>query len=383
MITPKILINHHTTHPSFHFGHTRFSRPTTMTLLQCIARRSYTTAPAKVPIKLIAELRKQTTVSLDKAREALTHANGDIPRALDWLKNDLITTGAKKAAKVASRTTGEGVIGVSVISQGLGASSSTHTGGVRGAIVELNCETDFVARNELFARLAQDIAHTAAFVVDPSPDYHTTPFRALSLSADLLSAPLVSHDDPARVPTGDVASAIRDTIVKVGENIHLRRASVVAQHTFPVLPRSLDAATRLSSYVHGTLHGLPCGRVAALALLNLRAPELLKLLTQQGFNDELNILQRAIARQIVGFDTPAIRRGVHLVTDAQPLYEQPFATLPGEFQGLPVEEALRKWAVSSGLASEESAPGALEVLRFLKWTVGEPLEEPLEDSASS
>jgi elongation factor Ts len=357
-----------------------------------------------VPIKLIAELRKQTTVSLDKAREALSHANGDIPRALDWLKNDLITTGAKKAAKVASRTTGEGVIGVSIISQGLGAGAtgnSMHTGGVRGAMVELNCETDFVARNELFARLAQDIAHTAAFVVEPSPNsaafvvepspnYHTTPFRSLSLSADLLSAPLVTHDDPARVPTSDVASAIRDTIVKVGENISLRRASVVAQHTFPVLPRSLDSATRLGSYVHGTLHGLPCGRVAGLALLNLRAPEVLKLLTQQRFNDELSILQRAIARQIVGFDTPAIRRGVHPVTkaeenygDAQPLYEQPFVTLPGELQGLPVEEALRKWAVSSGLASEESAPGGVEVLRFLKWTVGEPLEEPPEDGESS
>jgi len=355
-------------------------RPT----LQCTARRSYTTAPAKVPIKLIAELRKQTTVSLDKAREALSHANGDIPGALDWLKNDLVTTGAKKAAKVASRTTGEGVIGVSVISQGLGAGAtgagSMHTGGVRGAIVELNCETDFVARNELFARLAQDIAHTAAFVVEPSPDYHTTPFRSLSLSADLLSAPLVMHDDPARVPTGDVASAIRDTIVKVGENISLRRASIVAQHTFPVLPRSLDSATRLGSYVHGTLHGLPCGRVAGLALLNLRAPEVLKLLAQKSFNDELSILQRAIARQIVGFDTPTIRRDATETEenygDAQPLYEQPFVTLPGEFQGLPVEEALRKWGVSSGLASEDSAPGAVEVLRFLKWTVGEPLEEP-------
>ena len=363
-------------------------RPT----LQCTARRSYATAPAKVPIKLIAELRKQTTVSLDKAREALSHANGDIPKALDWLKNDLITTGAKKAAKVASRTTGEGVIGVSVISQGLGAGAtagnSMHTGGVRGAIVELNCETDFVARNELFARLAQDIAHTAAFVVEPSPDYHTTPFRSLSLSADLLSAPLVTHDDPTCVPTGDVASAIRDTIVKVGENISLRRASVVAQHTFPVLPRSLDSATRLGSYVHGTLHGLPCGRVAGLALLNLRAPKVLELLAQQSFNDELSILQRALARQIVGFDTPAIRRGVLTEAeenygDAQPLYEQPFVTLPGEFQGLPVEESLRKWAVSSGLASEESAPGAVEVLRFLKWTVGEPLEEPSEDGQNS
>jgi elongation factor Ts len=191
------------------------------------------------------------------------------------------------------------------------------------------------------------------------------------------------------VPTTDVSSAIRDTIVKVGENISLRRASAITQHTLPpVLPRTLNSAMRLGSYVHGTLHGLPCGRVAGLALLNLHSPQLLKLLTQQSFTDELSTLQRAIARQIVGFETPAIRRGVHLVTDAvveasdygdaQPLYEQPFVTLPGEFQGLPVEEALRKWAVSSGLASEESAPGAVEVLRFLRWTVGEPLEEPSE-----
>jgi hypothetical protein len=48
-----------------------------------------------------------------------------------------------------------------------------------------------------------------------------------------------------------------------------------------------------------------------------------------------------------------------------------------------VQEALRKWAVSSGLASEESAPAAVEVLRFLKWTVGEPLEELSEDGKRS
>src|SRR6266403_4324277 len=74
----------------------------------------------------------------------------------------LAISGAKKAAKVSHRTAGEGLVGASVLSRGTGSSP----GGVRAALVELNCETDFVARNALFGRLVADVAHTAAFLAE-------------------------------------------------------------------------------------------------------------------------------------------------------------------------------------------------------------------------
>jgi len=68
----------------------------------------------KANIKLVAELRKRTEVSLSKAKEALTATNNDVEAALEWLEKDLIASGAKKKEKVQDRTAGEGLIGVSV-----------------------------------------------------------------------------------------------------------------------------------------------------------------------------------------------------------------------------------------------------------------------------
>ncbi len=65
-------------------------------------------------------------------------------------QNDLAISGAKKAAKVAHRTAGEGPVGASVLPRGTGSSP----GGVRAALAELNCETDFVASNALFLRIS-------------------------------------------------------------------------------------------------------------------------------------------------------------------------------------------------------------------------------------
>ncbi len=113
--------------------------------------RFYFTSAEKPYLKLVAELRKLTGVSITKAREALAASNNDVSAALKWLQSDLAVSGAKKAAKVAHRTAGEGHVGASVLSRGTGS----PPGGVRAALVELNCETDFtMARNAaLFRRL--------------------------------------------------------------------------------------------------------------------------------------------------------------------------------------------------------------------------------------
>lgn len=72
--------------------------------------RSYTTAAVKPNIKLLKELRKETEVSMTKAKEALVKTNNDYAKALAWLSEDAQISGAKKAQKVSGRIAGEGLI---------------------------------------------------------------------------------------------------------------------------------------------------------------------------------------------------------------------------------------------------------------------------------
>jgi elongation factor Ts len=103
--------------------------------------------------KEIKEVRKRTNASVIECKKALEEANGDIEKAIDILREK----GIAKADLKAGRETKEGVI-----------SAYIHHGGKLGVMVELNCETDFVARNEEFKKLAYDIAlHIAAV----SPQY--------------------------------------------------------------------------------------------------------------------------------------------------------------------------------------------------------------------
>ena len=97
---------------------------------------------------MVKELRERTGAGMMECKKALTEAGGDIEKAIDALR----TSGAAKAAKRAGREASEGVIG-----------SYIHMGGKIGVLVEINCETDFVARNEVFQTLVRDVAmHIAA-----------------------------------------------------------------------------------------------------------------------------------------------------------------------------------------------------------------------------
>ncbi|KDR85705.1 hypothetical protein GALMADRAFT_132366 [Galerina marginata CBS 339.88] len=342
---------------------------------QCQAK-TYTTSPPKIPIQLIAELRKQTHVSLSKAREALANSNLSVSAALEWLQHDLVATGLAKAAKVASRETSQGLIAQSVLSHGAGLNAA---GGVRAAMVELNCETDFVSQNELFARLAVDIAHTAAFISEAAQTRTQTP-EFVNLSIDELSAaPLIQHptsgsSQQAPPPPGTtVATAIRDTIVKVGENISLARARSLVEDA-PVTP-SLGAhhAHRLGTYTHGARHGLSCGPISALALLRLRSPHLSTLLRKEQFRADLAVLERAIAQQLVGMDTLSVRPVEGLERPDQALYSQEFFVFPiPEYNTLSVEQALKKWSVKQGLVESEEQDGGVDVLDFSRWAVNQP-----------
>jgi len=111
------------------------------------------TGPGKgnVPAQLVKELRERTGAGFSDCRAALIEANGVIEQAIDILRKK----GQAAAAKKAQRETSEGLVG-----------SYIHAGGKIGVLVEINCESDFVARTEDFQRLCHDVAmHIAA--LDP------------------------------------------------------------------------------------------------------------------------------------------------------------------------------------------------------------------------
>src|SRR5271167_4970308 len=104
-----------------------------------------------IPAKLVKELRERTNAGFSDCRAALVETSGDIEKAIDVLRKK----GQAAAAKKATREATEGLIGHYI-----------HAGGKIGVIVEINCESDFVARTEAFQQLCHDIAmHIAA--VDP------------------------------------------------------------------------------------------------------------------------------------------------------------------------------------------------------------------------
>ena len=141
-----------------------------------------------ITAQMVKELREKTGVGMMDCKTALQETNGDIEAAVDWLR----TRGLAKAAKKAGRVAAEGLIGIA-------------EGGSRAAIVELNSETDFVARNEQFQSLVTDVAK-AALSTDGSLDA-------------VKAAPLVGKT---------VEGAITDAVATIGENMTLRRTAVLA-----------------------------------------------------------------------------------------------------------------------------------------------------------
>jgi elongation factor Ts len=102
----------------------------------------------EITAQQVKELRERTGAGMMECKKALTQTQGDMEAAIDHLRS----TGAAKAAKRAGREASEGAVG-----------SYVHTGGRIGVLVEVNCETDFVARNDSFQSLIRDLAmHIAA-----------------------------------------------------------------------------------------------------------------------------------------------------------------------------------------------------------------------------
>ena len=112
---------------------------------------------AEITAKLVKELRDKTGAGMMDCKKALTESDGDASKAAEWLRQKGIATAEKKAG----RTAAEGAVG-----------SYIHTGARVGVLVEVNCETDFVARGELFQELVRNVAMQIAAC--PNVEYVST-----------------------------------------------------------------------------------------------------------------------------------------------------------------------------------------------------------------
>ncbi len=188
----------------------------------------------QIPAQLVKELRERTNAGFSDCRAALVEANGVIEKAIEILRKK----GQAAAAKKAMREASEGLVG-----------SYIHAGGKIGVLVELNCESDFVARTEAFQQLSHDIAmHIAAL----DPRYvrreEVTP-EMLEKERDIYRAQALSTGKPEQVvekivngkmgkfyeenclyeqhyikdESVTIGEMISQAISKLGENVSIRR----------------------------------------------------------------------------------------------------------------------------------------------------------------
>ena len=158
----------------------------------------------KIPVEVVKELRNRTNAGIGDCNKALLEVGGDIEKAIEFLKE----RGAAIAEKKKDLTATEGVIEAYI----------HHTKRI-GALVEVNCETDFVARTHEFKELAHDLAMQIAAAAPQFLTSEEIPPKAETdpQTACLLSQPFIKE------PEKTVQEVIGETIAKVGENIKVRR----------------------------------------------------------------------------------------------------------------------------------------------------------------
>ncbi len=198
---------------------------------------------ANVSATMVKELRDQTGAGMMDCKAALSETGGNLEAAVDWLRKK----GLSKAAKKAGRVAAEGLVGVAV-------------SGAKGILVEVNSETDFVARNDLFQGLVKMIADAAV---------------TAGANVDKILA--------AKAGSITINEAIADTIAKVGENMSLRRAAELSVGNGAI-----------ASYVHNAVSdGL--GRIGVIVALE-----------STGKADELKSFGRMVAMHVASANPQAI-----------------------------------------------------------------------------
>ncbi len=187
-----------------------------------------------VNAQAIKELRLKTGAGIQDCQKALVHSDGDVEKAVEYLREKGIATVAKKAGRIA----GEGVVG-----------SYIHMGGKIGVLVEVNCETDFVARGEEFNIFVKDIAMQIAASRPEYVNKEDVPQSVLDKEKEILLEQAKNEGKPQAIaekmvegrikkyykdfclmeqefvknPDMTVADLVTDITLKIGEKISIRR----------------------------------------------------------------------------------------------------------------------------------------------------------------
>ena len=289
-----------------------------------------------VTASMVKELREQTGAGMMDCKAALSETGGNLEAAVDWLRKK----GLSKAAKKAGRVAAEGLVGVAVAAS-------------KGIVVEVNSETDFVARNDLFQGLVKMIASAA---LDAGSD------------VDKILA--------AKAGSATISEAIAETIAKVGENMTLRRAAALSV-----------GKGAIASYVHNSVtDGL--GRIGVIVALE-----------SDGKADELKAFGRMVAMHVAsanpqaidpsGLDPAAIAREKGVLADKakaqgkpanviEKIIESGLKTFYKEVclldQGFIFDD---KKSVAQALKEAEAKAGApIKIAGFVRFALGEGIERP-------
>jgi elongation factor Ts len=296
---------------------------------------------ANITAQMVKELRERTGAGMMDCKAALQETNGDMEQAVDLLRKK----GLAKAAKKAGRIAAEGLIGLAV-------------DGPKGVLVEVNSETDFVARNDLFQGLVKMIANVALKVGTDMEKIKAAKVGSITIT---------------------IADAIADTIAKIGENMTLRRASQLSVGTGVI-----------ASYVHNSVEeGL--GKIGVLVALE-----------STGKADELKRFGRMVAMHVAasnpqaidssGLDAEVVRREKDVLADKYKAQGKP-ANVVEKI----VESGLKTFykevclldqayihepdkSVSQAIKEAEGkAGGPIKVTGFVRYALGEGIDRPESD----
>jgi elongation factor Ts len=191
----------------------------------------------QITAAMVKDLREKTGAGMMDAKKALTEVNGDMEEAVDFLRKK----GLAKAEKKSSRTAAEGLVSIA-------------TEGTRGVVIEVNAETDFVARNELFQTYVAKLTERVLENKDVAPE---------------------TYADPTSESGAEVRSELTDLIAKIGENMGFRRATALS------VPEGV-----VSGYVHSA------------AAPNMGKIGVLVALESSGDKDSLEALGKQIAMHV-------------------------------------------------------------------------------------
>jgi len=294
---------------------------------------------ANISANMVKELREKTGAGMMDCKAALAESDGNLENAVDWLRKK----GLAKAAKKAGRVAADGLIGVAVSAN-------------RGVLVEVNSETDFVARNDLFQGLVKMIANVA---LDGGADV-----------GKILAAPIGDRT---------AADAIAETIAKVGENMTLRRAAGLSV-----------GKGAIASYVHNSV-AVGLGKMGVIVALE-----------STGNSDELKSFGRMVAMHVASANPQAVdAAGLDAATIER---ERNILAEKFKAQGKPanviekiVESGLKtfykevclldqafihddKKSVAQALKESEAKAGApIRIAGFVRYALGEGIDRPSGD----